>query len=197
MPWDTTENVADLWYKTSFKAWRHPSNTQGYLIFGGVHLYTWEITPAGQWVSMERYWRAYSASGTYAPYYISDYGTLGETLGGYVLISDIVISQQADILTWQRDKTGAYVLVVSDLTKRISITTGGITLGTNFNSACPVGAWLEIYNNSDSDQTIASSVTLRLAVSGTTGTRTLAGRGLAVLNKVGSSEWLIHGWGVT
>lgn len=200
MTWDTTQPVENLYFKTAFKAWRHPSNTNGAVMFGGLQVYAWEITPTGQWVSFERYWKGNSStSSILSELAFQDGGAFVFLEGGPIWISDIVISQAADIVTWQRDKTSAYSPTASDLGKRISITTGGVTLSTNFNSACPTGAWIEVYNNSDVPQYIGiqSPLTMRLAASGSTGTRTLDGRGIAVLNKVGLSEWLIHGWGVS
>lgn len=201
MTWDTTQPVTNLYYKTSLKAWRHPSNTNGTLRIGafgtgGVQIYTSEILPTGTWVSLERYWVA-AAGSVLTPLAITDGAALLWTQGGPVWLSDIVVSQAADIVTWQRSVTAGYSVNATDIGKRISITTGGISISTNLNSAAPVGSWFEVYNNSDVAQQITCSVTLRLAASGTTGTRTLAGRGIAIINKTNTSEWLIHGAGVT
>ena len=94
----------------------------------------------------------------------------------------------------QEAKTAAYQLVLADRGKHISITTGGITVPANASVAFPIGTVVTIYNDSGSTQTIAITTdTLRLAGTATTGSRTLAQRGVATLLKVKSTEWVASG----
>jgi len=93
-------------------------------------------------------------------------------------------------------QTSAYVLVAGDAGKTISITTGGVTVNTGIFSA---GDNITIYNNSGSSQTITqgTSVTLRLAGTATTGSRTLAQYGVCTLLCVASGTFVISGAGLT
>jgi hypothetical protein len=94
----------------------------------------------------------------------------------------------------QEAKTAAYTLALGDAGKHISITTGGITIPANGSVAFPVGTTIVVYNNSASAQNIAITTdTLRLAGTATTGTRSVAQRGLATLVKVASTEWVATG----
>lgn len=98
----------------------------------------------------------------------------------------------------QNAQGGAYGLVLADNGKHISITTGGVTIPSNASQAFPVGATVVIYNNSGSSQTIAiTSDTLRQAGTTNTGTRTLAGYGLATVVKVAATVWVISGAGLS
>lgn len=81
----------------------------------------------------------------------------------------------------QNSQTSAYVAVVGDVGKHISITTGGVTVNASVFSA---GDVFTIYNNSGSSQNITagSGVTFRLAGTATSGTpRTVAQYGLATV----------------
>ncbi|WP_442679742.1 hypothetical protein ACSBM8_00620 [Sphingomonas sp. ASY06-1R] len=95
-------------------------------------------------------------------------------------------------------KTAAYTLALSDVGQGVSTGTT-LTIPTNATAAFSVGDVIAIYNNSSSSNSItaASGVTLRLAGASSTGTRTLAARGLASLFKVGTDEWVISGAGVS
>jgi hypothetical protein len=105
----------------------------------------------------------------------------------------------------QNAQTAQYTLAFADMGKHISITTGGILIPGNTTGsgpvAFPVGTAISIYNNSGSNQTIAfvASVTdtLYLAGTATTGSRTLAQRGVATLLKVTTTAWVISGAGVS
>lgn len=98
----------------------------------------------------------------------------------------------------QNAQTGAYALTLNDNGKHISITTGGITIPANASVAFPIGATIVIYNNSGSSQTIAiTSDTLRQAGTTNTGSRTLAGYGLATVVKVAATVWVISGAGLS
>lgn len=98
----------------------------------------------------------------------------------------------------QNAQTGAYALTLNDNGKHISITTGGITIPANASVAFPIGATVVIYNNSGSSQTIAITTdTLRQAGTTNTGSRTLAGYGLATVVKVAATVWVISGAGLS
>lgn len=89
---------------------------------------------------------------------------------------------------------GAYTLVLDDQGRVILLATGGLTIPANASVAFPVGTTIAVYNNSGSTQTIGITTdTLRLAGGESTGTRTLAARGLATLIKVASTEWVVSG----
>lgn len=79
--------------------------------------------------------------------------------------------------------------------------TGNMTIPTNASVAFPVGCTVGVYNNSGSSITIAAvtpgTTTLRLGGSATTGTRTLAQRGLVVLWKVATDEWVALNGGIS
>ena len=114
----------------------------------------------------------------------------------------ITSSDRADALGYkgipQNARTSAYTPALSDIGKHISITTGGITVPANGAVAFPIGSAITIYNDSASSQSIAITTdTMYLAGTATTGTRTLAQRGLATLVKVGTTTWVISGAGLT
>ena len=99
----------------------------------------------------------------------------------------------------QNSQTSAYVAVVGDVGKHISITTGGVTVNASVFSA---GDVFTIYNNSGSNQTITAgaSVTFRLAGTATTGTRALAGYGVATILCItggATPTFVVAGSGVT
>ena len=85
------------------------------------------------------------------------------------------------------NQTSAYVPVVADSGKVITISTGGITINTG---VMLVGDVITIINNSGSDQTITqgSGFTMYNSADASTGNRTLAGRGMATL-WYGAQDW--------
>ena len=80
----------------------------------------------------------------------------------------------------QAYKSSAHTLVVGDAGKCIQIATGGVTVNQ---SIFTEGDAVTIVNHSGSDQTITqgSSFTLYNTADGSTGNRTLAGRGMATM----------------
>jgi hypothetical protein len=96
----------------------------------------------------------------------------------------------------QNAQTGAYTLLIGDVGKHVSITTGGVTVPSGVFTA---GDVVSIYNDSGSSQTITqgSGVTLRLAGSATTGSRTLTQRGICTVLCVANNEFVISGAGLT
>lgn len=94
-----------------------------------------------------------------------------------------------------RAASSQQTLAFSDAGRGISITTGGVIVPTNAAVPFAIGDLVTIYNNSGSTQqiTAAAGVTLRLNGSSTTGTRTIALRGVATLMKVATNEWVAMG----
>ena len=94
------------------------------------------------------------------------------------------------------DKSSAHTLVATDAGKAIRISTGGVTVNESVMSA---GDAVTIINNSGSNQTITqgSNVNLFNAADGTTGNRTLAGRGMCTLYWATASNAYISGAGLT
>lgn len=95
----------------------------------------------------------------------------------------------------QETKTTSYVLQNSDHGKHIS-TTAGVTLNTGIFTT---GQNVTIFNNSSSSITITqgASVTIYLAGTANTGSRTLAQRGIATLLCVGTNTYVINGGGLS
>ena len=93
-------------------------------------------------------------------------------------------------------QASSYTVQASDNGKYIDITTGGITIATT--TAMTQGQNFVIYNNSSSNQTITqgSSVTLKLAGTPSTGSRTLSQNGLATVICVASNTYVIAGTGL-
>lgn len=93
----------------------------------------------------------------------------------------------------------AVILNLTQVGKHVFISTGGVTIPLNATVAFPIGSPIIIINNSDVAQTIAGAggVTLRLAGTLSTGSRSLAGRGLGTLVKIGTDEWTFAGAGVS
>jgi hypothetical protein len=98
----------------------------------------------------------------------------------------------------QNSQTASYTLALADQGKMINTTTGGVVIPANASVAFPIGAAISIYNNSASSQTISITTdTIYLAGTATTGSRTLAQRGLATCVKVAATTWVVSGAGVT
>lgn len=89
-------------------------------------------------------------------------------------------------------------LALTDASKRVPNTSGGWVIPANASVAFPVDTVIVLYNNSASPQNISiTSDTLRFAGTANTGTRALAGYGVATLMKVASTTWVISGTGVS
>jgi hypothetical protein len=98
----------------------------------------------------------------------------------------------------QNSQTASYTLALTDMGKMVNTTTGGVVIPANSSVAFPTGSTVIVYNNSASNQTISITTdTIYLAGTATTGSRTLAQRGLATLVKVASTTWVASGAGVT
>jgi hypothetical protein len=104
----------------------------------------------------------------------------------------------------QNSQSAAYTTVLADAEKHIfhpssDVTARTWTIDSNANVAYPIGTALTFVNqNGASVITLAITTdTLRLAVFGTTGSRTLAANGIATALKVTATEWLISGSGLS
>lgn len=121
---------------------------------------------------------------------------------GAVTTSNASASEVGFKGTPQNNQDGDYTLVLTDAGKTIYKAAGGagetITIPANGSVAFPVGTIVRVVNNGGGTLTIAITTdTLSLAGVGTTGSRTLADHGVAVLEKVASTEWFISGVGVS
>lgn len=91
-------------------------------------------------------------------------------------------------------KTANYTFALADRGKMFTNTTGGWAIPANATVAFPIGTVLVGYNHSAVTQTVTITTdTLRLAGTATTGTRTVAIRGMFTLTKVDTTEWIISG----
>lgn len=127
--------------------------------------------------------------------------TVTPSSGSLSLASSITSSNLADAAGYkglpQNAQTASYTLALSDMGKIITITTGGVIIPANGSVAFPIGSGITIYNDSAVSQNISITTdTLRQAGTANTGTRTLAGYGLATCVKVASTTWVISGSGV-
>lgn len=143
------------------------------------------------------------------------------TLGGNVVFSgafnptivvpasvSLTLPDVASILATEQyqqvSKSAAYTFVLADAGKDFlhpsADTTARVwTIPANSSVAYPIGTLLGFTNqNSAGVLTISITTdTMRLAVAGTTGSRTLAANGIAIAKKVTSTEWIISGSGLT
>jgi hypothetical protein len=104
----------------------------------------------------------------------------------------------------QNSQSAAYTLVLTDSGKQIfhpsaDTTARTWTIPANSSVAFPIGTAITFINQNGAGViTIAiTSDTMRLAGTGTTGSRTLAANGIATCVKVTSTEWIISGTGLT
>ena len=97
-----------------------------------------------------------------------------------------------------RNTATSYVLTAADNGQMVSITTGSVTINSGI-FASPFGQTISIYNNSTTSMGIlaGSGVTLRLAGTLSTGTRTLARYGVATTICVSSNTFVVSGAGLS
>ena len=95
--------------------------------------------------------------------------------------------------------TSAYTVLASDSGKHIyASATRTVTINSNANLALPIGTTLTFIAGSGATMTIAITTdTMYLAGTGTTGSRTLAPFGMATAVKIGTTQWIISGNGLT
>ena len=100
----------------------------------------------------------------------------------------------------QNSQVASYQLVLADRGKQVLMngTSLTLTIPANGTVAFPIGTTIMVVNTDTTSLSIAITTdTLTLANSTTTGTRTLARNGLATLTKVGATNWLASGTGIT
>ncbi|WP_374649467.1 hypothetical protein [Rhizorhabdus sp.] len=98
-----------------------------------------------------------------------------------------------------RPAASSQTLALGDVGQLLSLSAGDVILPANATVAFSLGDAISIYNNASGSRTIsgAAGVTLRLAGSTSTGSRTLGTRGLCTVIKIGTDEWVIAGAGVS
>lgn len=148
-------------------------------------------------------------SGTdYAPATSGSSILKGNGSGGFSNASAGTDYQAADAQLFsnipQNSQSAAYTLVATDAQKHIfhpsADTTARIwTIPANSSVAYAIGTAITFINQNGAGViTIAITTdTMRLAGTGTTGSRTLAANGIATAVKVTSTEWVISGTGLT
>ncbi len=97
-------------------------------------------------------------------------------------------------------KTLSYTAVLADngMMAVMNATTLTYTIPANASVAFPVGSVLTIVNYFTSNLSIAITTdTMYLAGTATTGTRTLAQKGIATATKIDTTVWIISGMGLT
>ena len=120
-----------------------------------------------------------------------------ETTAAGVTVTGSVTDDKGNVRSIPKiDKSSSHTLVATDAGKAIRISTGGVTVNESVMSA---GDAVTIINNSGSNQTITqgSNVNLYNAADGTTGNRTLAGRGMCTLYFVSDGDAYISGAGLS
>lgn len=94
-------------------------------------------------------------------------------------------------------KSTAYTLELTDAGESID-TTANVVIPANSSVAFPVGTTIMVTNTGSTSRTISITTdTLRLAGTTTTGSRTLAGYGVATIRKVSATVWFIAGAGLS
>ena len=92
-------------------------------------------------------------------------------------------------------QSNTYTIALTDLGKQIS-TNSAVVVPNVATLALQTGFVAMIYNNGSSNITISTTDTMYLAGTSNTGTRTLLQNGLATINKVAGSTWIISGAGL-
>jgi hypothetical protein len=92
---------------------------------------------------------------------------------------------------------GSGTFVLADSGKHLYLA-GGVTVPNNTSVAFDIGTVITVISNATAlTITQGTGVTLRLANSATTGSRSLAANGIASCTKVASDTWYVSGMGVT
>ncbi len=92
----------------------------------------------------------------------------------------------------------AIALALADAGKSVPNTLGGWAIPSNATLAFPIGTVIRLFNNSGSSQTVSITTdTLRLAGTASTGSRTIAQYGSALISKEDTALWTISGPGVS
>ena len=114
-----------------------------------------------------------------------------------VTVTGSVTDSKGDVRSIPKNtQTSAYTPVASDAGKAIQISTGGVTINS---SVFVAGDAVTIINHSGSDQTITqgSGMSIYNTADGSTGNRTLAGRGMATIWFNNASSCYISGGGLS
>lgn len=121
--------------------------------------------------------------------------------------SDIGVTVQAydpqlSSLVRQNSKSAAYTTVLTDGGKDIFHPSTDnnariFTIDSNANVAYPIGTVISFTNMINTVTIAITADTLTLLGSGSTGSRTLAANGSAVARKIGTTQWVISGPGLT
>ena len=120
-----------------------------------------------------------------------------ETTTTGVTVTGTVSDSKGDVRSIPKNtQTSAYTPVASDAGKAIQISTGGVTINS---SVFVAGDAVTIINHSGSDQTITqgSGMSIYNTADGSTGNRTLAGRGMATLYYASNNIAYISGAGLS
>ena len=121
-----------------------------------------------------------------------------ETTAAGVTVTGTVTDSKGDVRSIPlNSQSSAYVLVAADAGKVVYISSGGVTINENVFTA---GDAVTIINNSGSNQTLtegSGSMVLYNTADGTTGSRTLAGRGMCTLYWATASNAYISGAGLS
>lgn len=114
-----------------------------------------------------------------------------------------VVGEQIGLIP-QNVQSANYTLIYADKGRHIlhpsaDTTPRTFTIPSNASVAFPIGSAITFVNqNGAGTVTIAiTSDVMRLSPAGTTGSRTLAANGVATALKIGTTEWIISGTGLT
>ncbi len=102
----------------------------------------------------------------------------------------------------QNSQSAAYTTVLADRGKHILHPSSDnnartFTIDSNANVAYPIGTAITFVNKINTVTIAITSDTLTFAGAGTTGSRTLAANGIATALKIGTTEWIISGTGLS
>jgi len=102
----------------------------------------------------------------------------------------------------QNSKSAAYTTVLTDANKHILHPASDnnartFTIDSNANVPYPIGTCITFINEINTVTIAITSDTLKLAGTGSTGSRTLAANGIATAIKTGTTTWWISGTGLT
>lgn len=187
-----------------------PITTSGTLTLGG----TLALASGGTGAATASGARTNLGLGTMSTQDASAVAITGGTISGAALGSDLAFSaaySPASVYSagyrgvpqiGGAAKTASYTFVLADAAGHVYFTgstaSQTMTIPANASVAYPIGTVLSVVNNSSVTLSVAITTdTLKLAGSGTTGTRTLAVGAVATCIKVASTTWFISGAGVT
>tara|TARA_X000000368_G_C23054358_1_gene723130 strand:- start:95 stop:841 length:747 start_codon:yes stop_codon:yes gene_type:complete len=180
---------------TGFKFYVADDGDAHFVHTGNAEYKDWSISSGNNTTSVYDIYRT-AAGALYL--YNSGNVRLTTTAAG-VTVTGSVTDTKGDVRSIPlNSKSSAYTLVATDAGKAIVITSGGVTVPDDVFSAAG-GDAVTIINNSGSAQTITqgSGFTIYNTADGTTGNRTLAGRGMCTLLFTAVDNAYISGSGLT